>query len=233
MRWQRRFSVEDIRLGADELKITQSKNGYHVASAVRSTRLVRRRHLLARRLRQTGRDHAVSARGRWAEVQLHYAFQDASLLDLALTHRSAAKANNERLEYLGDSFLNFAIARRLFELRPDDTEGDLSRARAALVKQPTLAAIGLAPRRRRAPDARFRRAAFRRRAARGYPRRCRRSVDRRSACLTAARRRQKLSSISCSPSNSRACPMPQRSRIRKRGCRNGYKAGACPYRLTW
>ena len=86
----------------------------------------------------------MSARGRWAEAQLRYAFKDASLLDLALTHRSASKANNERLEYLGDSFLNFTIARRLFELRPDDTEGDLSRARAALVKQPTLAAIGLA-----------------------------------------------------------------------------------------
>ncbi len=61
-----------------------------------------------------------------------------------MTHRSASKTNNERLEYLGDSFLNFAIARRLFELRPEDTEGDLSRARAALVKEPTLAAIGLA-----------------------------------------------------------------------------------------
>jgi ribonuclease-3 len=61
---------------------------------------------------------------------------------LALTHRSASKANNERLEYLGDAFLNFAIARRLFEMRRDDTEGDLSRARAALVKEPTLAAIG-------------------------------------------------------------------------------------------
>jgi ribonuclease-3 len=84
----------------------------------------------------------VSARGRWAEAQLQYAFRDATLLDLALTHRSASKANNERLEYLGDAFLNFAIARRLFELRGDDTEGDLSRARAALVKEPTLAAIG-------------------------------------------------------------------------------------------
>jgi ribonuclease III len=84
----------------------------------------------------------VSARGRWAEAQLEYAFNDPSLLDLALTHRSASKANNERLEYLGDSFLNFAIARRLFALRPEDTEGDLSRARAALVKEPTLAAIG-------------------------------------------------------------------------------------------
>jgi ribonuclease-3 len=84
----------------------------------------------------------VCARGRWAEAQLKYAFNDSSLLDLALTHRSASKANNERLEYLGDSFLNFAIARRLFVLRPEDTEGDLSRARAALVKEPTLAAIG-------------------------------------------------------------------------------------------
>jgi ribonuclease III len=84
----------------------------------------------------------VSARGHWAEAQLHYAFKDPTLLDLALTHRSASRANNERLEYLGDSFLNFAIARRLFELRRDDTEGDLSRARAALVKESTLAAIG-------------------------------------------------------------------------------------------
>jgi ribonuclease-3 len=84
----------------------------------------------------------VSDRGRWAEAELHYAFKDTKLLELALTHRSASRANNERLEYLGDSFLNFAIARRLFELRRDDTEGDLSRARAALVKESTLAAIG-------------------------------------------------------------------------------------------
>jgi ribonuclease-3 len=84
----------------------------------------------------------VSDRSRWAKAELQYTFQDPSLLELALTHRSASKQNNERLEYLGDSFLNFAIARRLFALRPDDTEGDLSRARAALVKEPTLAAIG-------------------------------------------------------------------------------------------
>jgi ribonuclease-3 len=84
----------------------------------------------------------VSARGLWAEAQLRYAFKDSNLLDLALTHRSASRANNERLEYLGDSFLNYAIARRLFELRREDTEGDLSRARAALVKESTLAAIG-------------------------------------------------------------------------------------------
>jgi ribonuclease-3 len=84
----------------------------------------------------------VSGRGQWAETHLRYAFKDANLLDLALTHRSASRTNNERLEYLGDAFLNFAIAQRLFWLRRDDTEGDLSRARAALVKEPTLAAIG-------------------------------------------------------------------------------------------
>ena len=82
------------------------------------------------------------SRARWAETQLGYAFNDLPFLELALTHRSASKANNERLEYLGDSFLNFVIAKRLFDLRPEDTEGDLSRARAALVKEETLAAIG-------------------------------------------------------------------------------------------
>jgi ribonuclease-3 len=84
----------------------------------------------------------VTSRARWAEAKLRYSFKDPALLEQALTHRSASKNNNERLEYLGDSFLSFAIARRLYALRPDDTEGDLSRARAALVKEPTLAEIG-------------------------------------------------------------------------------------------
>jgi ribonuclease-3 len=84
----------------------------------------------------------VSSRARWAEATLRYSFNDPTLLEQALTHRSASKNNNERLEYLGDSFLNFAIARRLYALRSDDTEGDLSRARAALVKEQTLAAMG-------------------------------------------------------------------------------------------
>ncbi len=84
----------------------------------------------------------MSSRARWAESKLVYSFKDPALLEQALTHRSASKSNNERLEYLGDSFLNFAIARRLYELRLEDTEGDLSRARAALVKEATLAGIG-------------------------------------------------------------------------------------------
>ena len=84
----------------------------------------------------------MSSRARWAEARLRYSFLDPALLEQALTHRSASKNNNERLEYLGDSFLNFAIARRLYALRSDDTEGDLSRARAALVKEQTLATMG-------------------------------------------------------------------------------------------
>ena len=84
----------------------------------------------------------MSSRARWAETRLRYSFNDPTLLEQALTHRSASKINNERLEYLGDSFLNFAIARRLYALRSEDTEGDLSRARAALVKEQTLAAMG-------------------------------------------------------------------------------------------
>jgi len=84
----------------------------------------------------------VTARARWAETYLHHHFEDQGLLKLALTHRSASKHNNERLEFLGDAFLNFIVARRLYDLRPDATEGDLSRARAALVNQATLAEIG-------------------------------------------------------------------------------------------
>jgi ribonuclease-3 len=84
----------------------------------------------------------VTSRAEWAENRLGYRFRDPSLLDTALTHRSASKDNNERLEFLGDAFLNSSIARRLYELRPEEAEGDLSRARAALVKKPTLVALG-------------------------------------------------------------------------------------------
>lgn len=84
----------------------------------------------------------MTARSRWAETHLQHRFQDPELLELALTHRSASKRNNERLEFLGDAFLNFIVARRLYAMRPDDNEGDLSRARASLVNQATLAALG-------------------------------------------------------------------------------------------
>ena len=72
------------------------------------------------------------------EKSIGYTFKDKSLLQMAMTHRSVGKNNNERLEYLGDSFLNFAIANWLFQ-RPSLSEGQLSRARAYLVSKKQLA----------------------------------------------------------------------------------------------
>lgn len=73
--------------------------------------------------------------------KLEYSFNDLSLLDEALTHRSYASRNNERLEFLGDGILNFVIAHELFKLYPDVQEGDLSRLRANLVNKDSLADI--------------------------------------------------------------------------------------------
>ncbi|HEX5418580.1 MAG TPA: ribonuclease III [Gammaproteobacteria bacterium] len=86
----------------------------------------------------------MTARTSWAETCLHYRFSDPALLEQALTHRSASRQNNERLEFLGDAFLNFVIANRLYEVRPEHSEGDLSRARASLVRQSTLAELARA-----------------------------------------------------------------------------------------
>ncbi len=72
---------------------------------------------------------------------LQYRFRDSSLLDEALTHRSVSERNNERLEFLGDSILNFVIASELFVRRPGESEGALSRLRASLVNKDTLASI--------------------------------------------------------------------------------------------
>ena len=73
--------------------------------------------------------------------KLEYSFNNAELLDEALTHRSAAAKNNERLEFLGDGILNFVIAHELFKRYPDVQEGDLSRLRANLVNKESLAEI--------------------------------------------------------------------------------------------
>ncbi len=72
-----------------------------------------------------------------------YDFKDESLLVQALTHRSHNGANNERLEFLGDGVLNFIIAHQLYQRYPRLSEGDLSRLRAQLVKEPTLCEIAL------------------------------------------------------------------------------------------
>ena len=73
--------------------------------------------------------------------ELGYTFKDESLLHLAMTHRSKGKENNERLEFLGDSILNFVIAQRLYEMFPKAREGQLSRLRASMVKGQTLAEL--------------------------------------------------------------------------------------------
>ena len=83
------------------------------------------------------RDDALKALSR----QLDYTFNDESLLIEALTHRSAASVNNERLEFLGDGILNFVIASWLFQRYPSMQEGDLSRLRASLVNKDSLASI--------------------------------------------------------------------------------------------
>ena len=75
------------------------------------------------------------------EQKLNYKFLNTSLLDNALTHRSHSGPNNERLEFLGDSILNFIVAEMLFSHFPFAPEGDLSRLRAALVRGETLAEI--------------------------------------------------------------------------------------------
>jgi ribonuclease-3 len=72
---------------------------------------------------------------------ISYDFKDKFLLELALTHRSLGSSNNERLEFLGDSILNFIISHEIYNLLPQSKEGELSRYRADLVKGKTLAKI--------------------------------------------------------------------------------------------
>ncbi|HTN32029.1 MAG TPA: ribonuclease III [Pseudomonas sp.] len=75
------------------------------------------------------------------ERQLGYTFQNQELMLLALTHRSFAGRNNERLEFLGDAILNFVAGEALFQRFPQAREGQLSRLRARLVKGETLAIL--------------------------------------------------------------------------------------------
>lgn len=75
--------------------------------------------------------------------RLGHVFADAALLRRALTHRSSSAEHNERLEFLGDSVLNLAVAGLLYERLGALAEGDLSRVRASLVRQDTLHRIAL------------------------------------------------------------------------------------------
>ena len=73
--------------------------------------------------------------------QIGYLFDQWSLLERALTHRSVGAENNERLEFLGDGALNFVVASELYRLRPEFSEGELSRMRAKLVRKETLVEV--------------------------------------------------------------------------------------------
>ena len=76
------------------------------------------------------------------QVRLGYRFKTETLLVQALTHRSHGKLHNERLEFLGDSVLNCAVAAMLYGRYGRFDEGDLSRLRSNLVKQQALYEIG-------------------------------------------------------------------------------------------
>lgn len=78
------------------------------------------------------------------ERRLGHTFADPALARQALTHRSFGTPHNERLEFLGDSLLNCAVATVLYERFPKLPEGDLSRLRAALVNQRALAEVAVA-----------------------------------------------------------------------------------------
>ena len=73
--------------------------------------------------------------------RLGYEFSDSDLLRRALTHRSAHRDHNERLEFLGDALIGMTAAAAFFERFPDADEGALSRLRAAVVSGQSLARI--------------------------------------------------------------------------------------------
>lgn len=70
-----------------------------------------------------------------------HGFRDPGLLEQALTHASAGSRNNERLEFLGDGLVNLIIAEALFQRWPRADEGALTRARAELVRERSLAQV--------------------------------------------------------------------------------------------
>ena len=82
--------------------------------------------------------HLLSMELQSLQKRLLHEFANPKLLTQALTHRSFSSDHNERIEFLGDSVLNLAVAGLLYEELSDLPEGDLSRVRANLVKQDTL-----------------------------------------------------------------------------------------------
>lgn len=77
----------------------------------------------------------------WCKSTLGYDFNDNSLLDLALTHRSHSKDNNERLEFLGDAVLDLILSDTLYQGYSLMDEGNLSRMRASIVNEKSLSLV--------------------------------------------------------------------------------------------
>jgi ribonuclease-3 len=75
------------------------------------------------------------------QLRLGHRFADPDLLRRALTHRSARRQHNERLEFLGDALLGFVVAEALVQRFPDASEGELTRLRARLVNGEALARV--------------------------------------------------------------------------------------------
>jgi dsRNA-specific ribonuclease len=95
------------------------------------------------------------------QARFGYVFRDPGLLTAALTHKSylneskdKALGDNERLEFLGDAVLDLAVSEHLIAVYPSWTEGDLSRMKARLVSEETLAGVArrLGARRRAGPE---------------------------------------------------------------------------------
>jgi len=77
----------------------------------------------------------------WLQREFSYPPRDAALFVRAFTHRSAASASNERLEFLGDAVLNLVVADDLYRRFPQADEGALSRLRAVVVNGESLARV--------------------------------------------------------------------------------------------
>lgn len=77
----------------------------------------------------------------WLKATLDYRFGDPALLAQALTHRSATGSSNERLEFLGDAVLDVVVSEAVFRAVPFADEGDLSRLRASIVRDKSLARV--------------------------------------------------------------------------------------------
>ncbi len=75
-------------------------------------------------------------------MKLNYEFKNKNLLNLALTQSGIdAKHNNERLEFIGDRVLGLSVAAMLYEMYPNEAEGNLARRHAFLVSTETLAHV--------------------------------------------------------------------------------------------